>query len=119
MGELIFALVAIWIVYIIWQGYQAEATKKPITLKDGGQGIMEPVCPQCQARLVTVTRPASNWAADVFSMIFGLAGVVLILFNWIAGGITLILAIIIALAGKGKTTVLTCPACGQDARTIH
>lgn len=118
MGETIFALVLAWIAWIIWQGYQDEQ-KPPLPLRDIGNGIMEPVCPACHARLVTVTQKTSSGLASLFVVLFGLAGVVLILFHWVAGAVVLILAVLISLAGKGQRTVLKCPACGTTAKTLH
>lgn len=117
MEYFIGTLVIIWILYILHQGYAREM-RPPLTLRDTGNGIKEPVCSRCQTRLVAVNRSKSNWAADVFSVLFGLVGVVLILFNWIVGGIILILAVIIALSGKGRITVLICPACGTTERRL-
>jgi hypothetical protein len=120
MEWIIGAIMIAVVLYPIWQGYRQESSPRPpsIELQDDGHGIMEPVCPHCRTKLVSITRQTESWIAAILALLFGLVGVVLLLFNWIAGGVTLILAIIINMVGKGKQTALTCPVCGKDARIL-
>lgn len=118
MGYFIGALVLAWLFFVVYQGY-VEQPKPPLTLKDAGGGIMEPVCAHCQTRLVSVSRKTQSGFVAAFAMLLGLVGAaVFLLFHWIAGSITIILAVIIHQAGKGTRSVLTCPACGRDAKTL-
>lgn len=80
--------------------------------------MKEPICPHCQARLVTVTRNNNSGIVATLAILVGMSGLVLILFHWIIGGIVLIIALLINAASKGKQTVLTCPACRTDARIL-
>jgi hypothetical protein len=117
MDYVIGLLILGWVGYIIAQGYMRE-NAPPLTMADNGHGVMEPICPECNARLVTITRSTGSGIAGGLALVVGLAGFVLFLFNWIAGGIVLILAILINMAGKGKKTVLACPSCQTDIRTL-
>lgn len=119
MGETAFALLLAWIGWSIWQGYRDEQ-KPPIPLRDGGNGIMEPVCPACHARLVTVTGQARGGLSTLFTVLFAGIGVLLLfLFNWLAGALVLIVAFLIGLSGRRQTTSLQCPACGTTAKTMN
>lgn len=117
IGWVILILVVAWAANQIWQGYRRE-TAPPLTMSDNGHGVMDPVCPRCQARLVAVQRSTSSGLASALAILIGLAGIILILFNWIAGGVIIILAILIHMAGREKQTALTCPACRTDARIL-
>ncbi len=118
MEWFLLALILSFIGYHIYVGYQRETTP-PVPLKDNGTGIMEPVCAACQAKLITITRDQGGGLSTTFARLFGVIGVVTLLFTPIVGVIVLILAVLIAIAGKSRQTVLTCPACGKDARIIH
>lgn len=118
MEYVLLALVLAVIGYYLHQGY-AEATRPPPTLRDSGGGIMEPVCGKCQARLVTVTRKQGGGLATVAAIALGLLGLIVLLANWIAGLVVLLLAGLVHQAGKPTVTVLTCPACGQDDRILR
>lgn len=117
IGLILFLAVAAWVIYQIIQGFNSE-NAPPIPMVDTGGGIREPVCPKCSVRLIVISRDTRSTAVGVFGMLVGLLGLVLILFNWLVGGIILILAILISMAGKKKQTVLTCPSCGNDARVM-
>lgn len=106
-----------WAGWQIYQGYLNEQ-RPPLTLRDNGSGIMEPVCAHCQTRLVSVNRKTGSGAAGLFALLIGLVGIVVFLFHWLAGLVVIGLAVLINHAGKGQETVLTCPACGQEAKRL-
>ena len=54
-GWVVLVAVLAWVGNVIYQGYKAEKAP-PLTLADNGHGMKEPICPACQARLVTITR---------------------------------------------------------------
>lgn len=118
MEYVLLAMVLAFIGYYLHKGY-AEATRPPPTLRDGGGGIMEPVCGKCHARLVTVTRKQGGGLAAVIAMVLGLFGLAALLANWIAGLAVILLAAIVHHLGKPSVTILTCPACGQDDRILR
>jgi len=116
-----FVILAMFIAYMgfqIWQGYRRETTP-PLPLRDTGNGIMQPVCPRCHAGLVTLQRKESSSLVSVLAFLVGVIGIGLILINWLAGGVVIIVALLINMAGKSTATVLTCPACGHDAKTLN
>lgn len=117
IGLILFLAVAAWVIYQIIQGFAGE-NAPPIPMVDTGSGVREPVCPQCSVRLIVISRDTRSITASVLAKLVGLSGLVLILFNWGAGGILLILAILISMVGKKKQTVLTCPSCGNDVRVM-
>lgn len=118
LGVILFLAVVAWIVYQVMQGFNDENAPKKVQMMDLGGGVREPVCITCKTRLVPVYRDARSGASSMLSVLVGLVGVIVILFNWMLGGIALIIAILIAIVGKKKQTVLTCPSCGQDAKVL-
>lgn len=117
MEWIVGAIMIAIVVYPIWQGYQRE-TKPTMELRDNGQGFKEPVCKKCEVKLVTVSRETSSGLADLLAMAIGFIGLVLFLWNIVAGIIVLIFAALVHVIGKGKRTALTCPVCGQDASIL-
>ena len=117
LGYIVALLLLAWAAWHIYQGYLAEQ-HPPLTLRDNGHGLMEPVCPHCQARLIVVERKTSSGLVGLAALLLGLLGVTAFLFNWVVGSVVLILALLLNGAGKGRQTVLTCPACGSEAKRI-
>jgi uncharacterized protein YbaR (Trm112 family) len=117
VGFVILLFVLAYIGFFGWRGY-VEAQRPPAPLRDAGNGVMEPVCPYCNARLVTATRKGGMGLTGVLARLLALIGVVALLFNWLAGGILLILAVLLGMAGKSTETVLTCPACGRYEKPL-
>jgi hypothetical protein len=101
-----------------WRGY-IEAQKPAAPLRDIGNGVMEPVCPYCNSRLVTINRRGGLGFLGLVAILIGVIGFVLLLVNWISGAIVLILAVLLRMAGKSSQTVLTCPSCGRYDKTIE
>ena len=116
-GYVILAMIVAYIGFRIWEGYKRE-TAKPLPLRDAGNGIMQPVCPRCHTGLVMLQRKDGSGLAGVLALLVGLFGLVLLLINWIAGGVVIVIALLINMAGKSTANVLTCPACGHDAKTL-
>ena len=118
MEYIIASLVIAWVVGIIYRGYQ-ESTSAPLPLRDNGHGAMEPVCPHCSTKLVTVTRKGGIGLTGVLGWLSLLAGAaVFLLFNWLAGSVVVIVGILLVMLGKSTETMLTCPACGKDAKRL-
>jgi hypothetical protein len=119
MGYIILALVVAWAAFVIRQGNTQE-NAPPLTMADNGHGMNVPVCSQCRAGLVTLNRTADNPLIKLVAVAFGVGGIAAMLFfNIIAGMVALILSVILNYASKSKQTVLTCPACGKDARILQ
>jgi hypothetical protein len=119
MEYFIGALVIVWVVNIMLQGYRQERNPpaKP-ELRDNGSGIMEPICPACRVRLVTLTRESGGAASSVTVWFLALIGLGLLLFAPIFGALALILAVLVGMTKKTRTTVLSCPSCGKDLKTL-
>lgn len=118
IGWLILLLLIAWAGNLIYQGYRKE-TAKPLPMKDMGNGVMEPICPQCHARLVSLQRKEHSVLASAISWLLILSGAFMVLFvHWIAGLIAVAIGIIVNATGHSQSTVLTCPACGVDAKTL-
>lgn len=117
MEAIIGGIVLAWIVYELYKGYQQE-NAPPLPMVETSPGVREPVCPHCRAKLVTLTRSGGVGFVGILAWLVIAGGCVAILINWIVGGILLIIGILLAMVGKKKTTVLTCPACGKDAKTL-
>lgn len=118
MEYFIGGLVIAWVIYIIYQGYQDE-TAPPLTMKDDGHGIMVPVCARCSARLVTVDRKAPGGMRYIVGALLIVLGVASILFNIAAGIILMIVGALLVWWGKPTIRVLSCPACGTDAKILR
>ena len=86
---------------------------------DNGHGAKEPVCAHCSTRLVVLTRDGGIGFLSIVGGIVAIGGVgVLILANWLAGGVMILIGVVLAQLGKSTETVLTCPGCGKDAKTL-
>lgn len=117
-GWVVLALVLAWVGFTLFDGYRRE-TAPPLPMADNGHGMREPVCPTCQARLVTVTRASRGPVAGLFGWGVVVAGALLAMaLNWLAGLLVLLLGAVVLLAGKTQATVLMCPACGVDVRRL-
>ncbi len=115
---IILALIVAWAGRTIYQGY-AESNAPPLTFAETEHGIREPICPTCQTRLVTMTRPSHNALAGMIAWVFIIAGAfALIAVNWLAGLIAILVGVVINLSGKGSETVLACPSCQRDVRRL-
>lgn len=117
-GYLVLLAVLAYIGYWAWRGYH-EAESPALPMRDTGNGVMEPVCPYCNARLITITRRSGSGLLGVLAILLGVVGFVLLLVNWIAGGIMLIFAVLLGMAGKSNNNVLTCPACSKYQKIIE
>lgn len=118
MGEFIGVLVAIWIAWMIFHGYRTR-TAKPIPMRDDGHGVMEPVCPDCSAKLVAITRDGGASLTGVLGWLVLLAGLgVLLLANWLVGGMMVGVGMLLHIAGKSRITVLACPSCGKTVKRL-
>lgn len=118
MEYVIAALVAAWVLNLIYQGYKNEMAP-PLPMVDNGHGAKEPICPTCAAKLVTVTRKGGIGLTGVIGWLVLFSGLlVLLAINWLAGGGMLIVGILLVILGKSTETVLTCPACGKDAKRL-
>jgi hypothetical protein len=107
-----------WVVYVMAHGYRDE-TRPPLTLMDNGSGMKEPVCAQCATRLLRIDRPSRNLLVQLIAWIFILVGLlVLVAVNWLAGLLSILLGAVFNAASKRTTSVLTCPACGLDAKRL-
>lgn len=118
LGWGILIVVLVWAGKSIYEGYRRE-TAPPLPLMDNGHGLMEPVCPTCKARLVTVQHKDGGGLATVISAAVILAGVVVLVgVNWLAGLVMILLGVVIHHAGKSTRTVLTCPVCRAEVREL-
>ncbi len=118
LGIILFLIVGAWIAHILWRGYQDE-NRPPMRLADNGHGTKEPICGRCQTRLLAVQRQSNSLAAQLIAWLFILGGLIaLIAVNWLAGMISILLGVVIYRTGKHSETVLTCPACGMDAKRL-
>lgn len=118
MEYVLLAMVIATFGYYLYQGY-SDATRPPPTLRDSGGGIMEPVCARCHAKLVPITRKQGGGVADVFALGLGILALAVLIAHLLAGIVLLALAVGVHYLGKSAVTVLTCPACGQDDRTLR
>jgi len=116
-GYVMLFMIVAWIAFRIWEGFM-RPNAEPLPMRDGGNGIMEPVCPFCDARLVALQRRRHSLPVGVLAWLMLLIGIVLFLFHWLAGLAMIVVAILINLAGKSAQTVLACPACGTDVKTL-
>lgn len=118
MEYVLLALVIATIGYYIAQGWREETRPAP-PLRDVGHGVKVPVCPQCKVPLITRQRKTGSGRAGLLALLVGGMALALLLVHLIAGLVGLALAVLIHLAGKSQETVLTCPACGADARILR
>ena len=119
MGEVIGLLILAFVGYKIWEGYHEEMRPPPLMV-DNGHGAKEPVCAHCSTRLVVLTRNSSVGFLSIVGGLVAIVGVgVLILVNWLAGGVMILIGVLVAHLGKSTDTVLTCPSCGKDAKTLR
>jgi len=116
-GYLVLLAVLAFVGFHIWRGY-TDSQQPALPMRDAGNGVMEPICPYCNARLITINRRGGVGFLGVMAVLLGLFGFVLLLTNLIAGAIILILAVLLAMVGKASHTVLTCPACNRYEKTI-
>lgn len=114
----ILVVVLAWLSYQIYQGFKAESAP-PLTMADNGHGLKEPICSACQARLVTITRDVRGTLGGLVAGVFILGGLVaLVLVNWLAGLVAMLLGVVIYAASKRRETVLHCPSCRTDVRRL-
>ena len=115
---LVLVMVIAWAANAIYSGYR-DSTAPPLTLIDNGNGMKEPVCPDCKTRLVTMTRRTESVLVGLVAWVFMLGGGAMLLFvHWLAGLVAILLGVVINSAGKGDETVLTCPSCQKDIRRL-
>jgi len=117
MEYFIGALVLVWVLSFIFQGYRDE-TLPPLPTVDDGHGGKVAICPACGGHLTTVQKSTQRGAASLVAVLFGICGIVVIFFNILVGAVLLILAILISQLGKGSKTSLVCTSCGKTARTL-
>lgn len=117
IGWVVLAMVLAWVGFTMYEGYRRE-TAPPLPMADNGHGMREPVCPTCQARLVTVTRSARGPVAGLLGWGVIAGAMLAMLFSWLAGLLLLLLGVVVLLAGKTQATVLMCPACRADVRSL-
>jgi DNA-directed RNA polymerase subunit RPC12/RpoP len=75
-------------------------------------------CPHCNIALIPITRPVSVSLAGFFGICFVLIGILFLLFNLVAGVITIILGVAISNFFRGKQTIMTCPKCHHQGATL-
>lgn len=117
-GYALLAGLVAWAAYQIIDGYH-QGDPPPLTTVDDGQGGQTPICAHCRTRLVTLQRRASLSLAGVLGGLLVFGGLLTLLFNWLAGLLLIGLGALLAHFGRGTRTVLTCPACGTDARILR
>ena len=118
METFVIGLVFLWIVYMIWRGYREEMAP-PVPMVDNGHGALEPVCPHCRAKLVTVTRSGDIGLTGLLGWLCLIPGIgVFLLAHWPSGAAMIIVGILLVLLGKSTATVLSCPAWGKDAKRL-
>lgn len=75
------------------------------------------LCRKCkEAELITKVESASVSLGGIFGTLVALAGVVLLLVSPVVGLLTILVGIVISMAGRGKVTTLVCPACRDKTR---
>jgi len=75
-------------------------------------------CEKCNVQLVTKEKKSSVSIAGIFSVLMFLVGALVMLANVMVGIIVMVVAIIIGSVGRGTKTVMVCPQCGAEGRTI-
>jgi uncharacterized protein YbaR (Trm112 family) len=121
MVDFVLGVVVLWLLYMLHRYYQIKTRipDPPIPMRDTGNGVMQPVCPECQVTLVTLTRETGAAAESVTVWILALLGLGLLLVAPIFGILTLILAAIVGMNKKTRQSVLSCPVCGKDFKTLN
>lgn len=118
IGWIILLIVLAWAGYAVYQGYRKE-TAPPLPTVTTGDGLKVPICPHCSTRLITMERHAHGAIASVFGgLVFALGLIFMLLAHLVGGLVILAVGVLIILAGKYRHTVITCPACGKDARSL-
>jgi hypothetical protein len=75
------------------------------------------LCTKCkQAELITKVESASVSLGGIFGALIFLGGVVLLLASPVIGLLTILVGVVISMAGRGKVTTLVCPACRDKTR---
>ena len=75
------------------------------------------LCRNCkEADLITKVENAAVSLGGIFGTLIALIGVVLLLASPVIGLLTILVGVVISMAGRGKVTKLVCPACGDVTR---
>jgi uncharacterized paraquat-inducible protein A len=75
-------------------------------------------CPRCNIALIPITRPVSVSLAGFFGILFVLIGIVVLLFNFVAGALTIIIGVSISKFFRGSEVIMTCPKCHRTDATL-
>lgn len=116
MGLIVFGLVAAWLVYMVYQGFNAETSPKMV-LAESDNGLKVPVCASCRVPLVATTQREGGLASLVGGLLL-LIGFVALFFSLIGGLVLLAVGLIVNVAGKRQVTVMKCPSCGVSAQRL-
>ena len=76
------------------------------------------VCASCKTVLVPVQKRKALSLSGLVSVVIFLAGLLTMLANFIVGAFVVIVALLIGMAGGNKKTVMVCPSCGAEGRSL-
>jgi DNA-directed RNA polymerase subunit RPC12/RpoP len=97
-------------------GADLSGEKQEVTHKSSTPQVAS--CPNCNVQLVTKEKKKAVSIAGIFSALMFLVGIGVAFANIIVGLLIMILAVIIGVVGRGKKTIMVCPKCGAEGRTI-
>lgn len=75
-------------------------------------------CSKCNIQLVTKEKKQAVSIAGIFSVLIFIIGLGVAFANIVIGILIMILALIIGSVGRDKKTIMVCPQCGAEGRTI-
>ena len=77
------------------------------------------LCNKCNVELLPVTKRKSITFSGVVSVLIFLIGLLFILTDdLIAGALVILFGLVIGFSGKRQTTIMKCPSCGNEGRTL-
>jgi hypothetical protein len=75
-------------------------------------------CDKCDTRLVATQKKKSVTFSGIVGVILFFIGIGVLIINPIAGGVTILLGLVISFSSKGMVTTMICPSCGWKGRTL-
>jgi hypothetical protein len=75
-------------------------------------------CDNCDTGLIATQKKKSVTFGGIVGVILFFIGIGVLLVNPIAGGVTILLGLVISFSSKGMVTTMVCPSCGWKGRTL-